>query len=138
MSSIEKVKISFVIPTLNEENNIESVLKSIKECVICNKINYEIIVVDNGSTDSTIEIAKKHGAKVFFKPGISISALRNYGVNKSTGSLLVFLDGDICLTTGGYGDSVVFGFSVMNKVQEIRSNVDNSNTGLQRRESIGS
>lgn len=112
------MKISFVIPTLNEENNIESVLNSIKESVICNKFNYEIIVVDNGSTDKTVEIAKHHGAKVFLRPGISISALRNYGARKSTGSLLVFLDGDICLTPS-WGLNIGYTIKILNKNPQI-------------------
>lgn len=112
------MKISIVIPTLNEENNIGSVLNSIKQSIICNKFSYEIIVVDNGSTDKTVEIAKHHGAKVFLRPGVSISALRNYGVKKSTGSLLVFLDGDICLTPS-WGLNIGSTIEILNKNPQI-------------------
>ena len=54
------MKISVILPALNEEKNIAKVLKNIKE----NNTVDEIIVVDNNSTDNTSNIAKEMGAKV--------------------------------------------------------------------------
>lgn len=61
-----KAKISIIVPTKNEERYLPGLLKSIKKQTVQ---PYEIIVADAGSTDRTVEIAKKYGAKVI-KGGI--------------------------------------------------------------------
>ena len=55
---------------------------------------YEVIVVDNGSTDRTVAIAEEHGASVFIMPKITIGALRNLGASHARGEVLAFLDSD--------------------------------------------
>lgn len=90
------MKISFIIPCLNEEKYIGTLIKSIKK-ESSNIHQYEIIVVDNGSNDSTAAIAGEMGARVFIKPRLAIGALRNYGVQKSLGQIIVFLDADLYL-----------------------------------------
>lgn len=90
-----ELKISFIIPTFNEEKNIERLLLSIKENVADN-YSYEIIIVDNGSTDNTVAKAKRYG-KVYTVIEKTIGFLRNYGAKKSSGFLIVFLDGDVYL-----------------------------------------
>lgn len=67
------MKVIITIPAFNEELTIGKTLDEIKEVMKTTKYNYEIQVVDDGSTDKTAEIAKKHGAKV-------ISHLRNRGL----------------------------------------------------------
>lgn len=88
--------LSFIIPTLNEEEGISGVLDSIKEN-IDGRFVYEVIVVDNGSCDRTVEIALKMGAICFHAPGYSISSLRNLGALEAKCDILVFLDGDVYL-----------------------------------------
>ncbi len=61
------MKVLISIPAYNEENDIERVIKEIKE-VMDNKYNYSIQVIDDGSTDKTVEVAKKLGAKVYTHP----------------------------------------------------------------------
>jgi len=85
--------ISFVIPALNEEKNIGRAITSIKACM--KEKPYEIIVVDNGSHDSTPKIAKSLGAKVIVDKTKTIGGLRNLGYKSSTGSILSFIDSDI-------------------------------------------
>lgn len=88
--------LSFIIPTLNEESNIGKLLESIRDNV-GDKYQYEIIVVDNGSTDNTVSIAKKY-CTVYIIPKKTIGYLRNFGANKALGQILVFLDGDVYIT----------------------------------------
>lgn len=57
---------------------------------------FEIIVVDNGSTDRSVSIAKSYTNKVFILPDVNVGAVRNFGVRQAQGDLLAFLDAD-CL-----------------------------------------
>ncbi len=88
---LEQNKIVVIIPALNEEESLPKVLKDIPEFVD------EIIVVDNGSTDSTITVADKNGATVLteVEKGYGAACLRaiDYIKNKNY-DILVFLDGD--------------------------------------------
>lgn len=60
-----KSKIIITIPAYNEEENISRIIKEIKESMNKTDYNYQILVVDDGSTDKTKELAKKDGAIVF-------------------------------------------------------------------------
>ncbi len=85
--------VSVIITTKNEESNIENCLKSI----ICQTYKHiEIIIVDNGSTDKTKEIAKKYTNLVYDK-GPERSAQRNYGVSISKGEYILYIDADMIL-----------------------------------------
>jgi len=55
---------------------------------------FEVLVVDNGSSDRTIEVARAKGARVFKKPDVTISGLRNFGSSQAAGAILAFLDAD--------------------------------------------
>jgi glycosyltransferase involved in cell wall biosynthesis len=90
------MKISIIIPTKNEEKNIENLLKSIKS-QYCNEL--EIIVVDNNSEDKTCEIASNYTSKIY-SYGPERSAQRNFGVSKSSGKYLLILDADMILEKG--------------------------------------
>lgn len=81
--------ISQCIIAKNEENNIEYCLSHLKSVVD------EQIVVDTGSTDRTVEIAEKLGAKVFhFEWVDDFSAARNFALDKAKGDWVIFLDCD--------------------------------------------
>jgi glycosyltransferase involved in cell wall biosynthesis len=87
------MQFSIIIPAKNEEQNIGRCVDSIQR-VKWEKTEFEIIVVDNGSSDRTVDIAREKGAQVFVRPGVTVSALRNYGASQSSGRILVFLDAD--------------------------------------------
>jgi glycosyltransferase involved in cell wall biosynthesis len=84
-----KRKISACMIAKNEENNIQRCIES-----YYNIVN-EIIVVDTGSTDKTVEIAKKFGAKVIhFEWQDDFSAAKNRALEEATGDWILFLDAD--------------------------------------------
>ncbi len=89
--------VSIIITTKNEEKNIGNCIKSIE---LQTYKNIEIIVVDNGSTDKTREIALAHNARVFNK-GPERSAQRNYGmIDQSGGKYVMYADADMVLSPG--------------------------------------
>lgn len=91
---MQKIKISVIIPARNEEKYIESCIKSVKvqdfDC-------YEIIVVDNGSTDRTAKIAQKLGVKVVFESRVGLPRAKETGRGIAKGNLLVYIDADTIL-----------------------------------------
>jgi len=86
--------ISVIIPTLNEEKYLPSCLNSLSNQ--CWSGRYQIIVVDGGSTDRTVEVARKHADKVLVEPGQRVGAARNIGAEESEGNILAFIDADTC------------------------------------------
>ena len=85
-----KTKISVIVITKNEEEVIGECLESVKWAD-------EIIVLDTGSTDKTLEVAKKFGAKIFKYPKpeeINYSAWRNYAFSKASGEWILYVDAD--------------------------------------------
>ena len=93
MSKLNSVSVSIIIPALNEEKIIGHCLESIDKLNMRHLVA-EVIVVDNGSTDNTIQISERYGAKVLIKREGTISSLRNYGAKASSGDILAFLDAD--------------------------------------------
>jgi glycosyltransferase involved in cell wall biosynthesis len=84
----EKPGLSISIVTYNEENNIERCLKSIGD------IATEIIIVDSGSTDRTIDIAKSYGAKVFTEVWKGYIVQKNSALSKCAKEWILCLDAD--------------------------------------------
>lgn len=81
--------ISCVINTYNEENNIEYALRSVYKWVD------EIIIVDMHSTDKTVSIAKRYGAKVYFYRNLGFAdPARKFALSKATKKWIVMLDAD--------------------------------------------
>jgi glycosyltransferase involved in cell wall biosynthesis len=84
-------KLSVVIPTKNGmSEGFESALREISKQVGISET--EIVVVDSGSSDGTVEVARSYGAKVFSIPPEEFNhgATRNYAAEKTTGELIVF------------------------------------------------
>ena len=85
--------ISVIIPTFNEATQIEATINKLRQHDEDNLIK-EIIIADGGSTDETILIAKKLGAKIIVSPVKGRSAQMNYGAKNATGNILYFLHAD--------------------------------------------
>jgi glycosyltransferase involved in cell wall biosynthesis len=90
------MRISVIIPTLNEEKLIESMLRQFKN-EIKNHYDIELILSDGGSSDNTVEIASRYVDKILIqddKLTKNISIGRNRGFLRANGDVLVFLNAD--------------------------------------------
>ena len=99
--------VSIVIPTLNSADTIDDCLTSIE----ANNgfVDYEVIVVDGGSTDSTVEIAQKHTVTLLSseKPQ---SRQRNTGIEHASGEIIAFTDSD-CVVSKNWLSTLVKNFN---------------------------
>ena len=85
--------VSFVIPVRNGAADLPRCLESIRanaEAAGC----VEVVVVDNGSTDGSADVARRLGATVVERPGLRVGGCRNEGAAASRGALLAFVDAD--------------------------------------------
>jgi glycosyltransferase involved in cell wall biosynthesis len=89
--------ISFVIPAFNEEAVIGETIDSIHSAVEVTQRPYEIIAVDDASTDRTAEIARAKGARIVSVHKRQIAAVRNAGAKEAKGDVLIFVDADTVL-----------------------------------------
>lgn len=94
--------VTVVIPTRNSEKTLGDCLDSVSRQ---RYRNVEIVVVDNDSSDSTREVAKRY-ADMVFNAGPERSAQRNYGANRANGEYLLFSDSDMVLTEDVVKDCV--------------------------------
>lgn len=101
-----KKTISIIIPCLNEAENLKQNLSKIKKMNIAS-LKKEIIVVDDGSSDNTAEVARKHRVKVVsYRPNRGKGyAVRN-GFEVATGDFLAILDADMTISPSELSRSV--------------------------------
>ncbi|RLI08331.1 hypothetical protein DRO42_06555 [Candidatus Bathyarchaeota archaeon] len=88
---------SIIIPTLNEEKNLGICFKSLMEQTYK---DFEVIIVDGGSKDNTVDMAERYGFDILevekTRPH-DVSAAKNEGARHSRGDLLFFLDADMAM-----------------------------------------
>jgi len=91
--------LSIIIPAYNEEKYIGRCLKSVSALKMPPGENYEVIVVNNASTDKTSEITKKilPSAKLINEPKKGLTIAYNRGAREAQGEILVFVDADMIL-----------------------------------------
>ena len=89
----ELLRVSIVVPTRNSARTLGACLASIERQT---HRNFEVIVVDNSSSDTTREIATEHGS-IVLTAAPERSAQRNEGARHATGSHLLFIDSDMVL-----------------------------------------
>lgn len=89
--------VSIIIPAKNVSRWLPLCLEAIvKQDYPRDK--YETLVIDNGSTDNTVQIAKDFGVRVLKEPELNIAGLRNYGASMAKGDLYAFIDADVVIS----------------------------------------
>lgn len=86
--------LSIIVPIYNAEKFLDKCLSSVKNI---KNIDFECLMIDDGSTDESYEICKRYVDKNFkyiFKENSGVSSTRNYGIEKSKGKYILFLDAD--------------------------------------------
>ena len=87
--------VSVVIPVYNEEKAIEGVINEVKQAMNAEDYSYEILIVDDASSDDTVNVSKKNKVKVICHPvNLGSGAARRTGIEHSQGRIIVMLDGD--------------------------------------------
>ena len=87
-------KLSFIVPAHNEEREIGGTLDAIRQAASLTGEPYEVIVVDDASTDQTAAVAASRGAAIVRVAHRHIAAARNAGAKVATGDMLLFVDAD--------------------------------------------
>jgi glycosyltransferase involved in cell wall biosynthesis len=91
-------EVSFIVPAFNEEALLAATLRAIREAAATIQESYEVIVVDDASTDNTTGVAESFGAKVIPVSCRHIAATRNAGAREARGDWLIFVDADTLVT----------------------------------------
>jgi glycosyltransferase involved in cell wall biosynthesis len=86
--------ISFIIPAYNEERLLGATLDALQAAARAAGEPYELIVADDGSTDQTALVARRHGARLVRVSHRQIAATRNSGAREAKGDFFVFVDAD--------------------------------------------
>ncbi len=96
---MEKPVINIIIPCFNEAKLLPLTLSALKRQSLKEACRLNVILMDNGSTDSSVEIAAEFGASIYVDRDATIAKLRNSGVSKTDNhGLLIFIDADIEVT----------------------------------------
>jgi glycosyltransferase involved in cell wall biosynthesis len=90
--------ISFIVPAHNEELLIGATLMAIHDAADEAGLDYDVIVVDDASTDATARIAVEHAARVVPVNKRQIAAVRNAGAREARGNIFIFVDADTLAT----------------------------------------
>lgn len=102
--SKNELLVSIIIPTLDSSGSLQHCLSSLKKNIT--EYQYEIIIVDGGSTDKTISIAKEYTTKIIIKNGCLRGEARNIGISSAKGSIICFTDSD-CIVPNNWIDGLV-------------------------------
>lgn len=86
--------LSFVVPAHNEASLLAATLQSIHAAATACGVKYEVVVVDDASTDRTAQLAVECNARVISVEHRKISATRNSGARATNGEMIVFVDAD--------------------------------------------
>jgi glycosyltransferase involved in cell wall biosynthesis len=109
------IQVSFIIPTLNAQKVIKKCLDSIIKQDFP-KSQYEILIIDGGSIDKTISIAKKYNAKVYQNPLKTAEAGKAIGIHQAHGKYICLIDSDNILTNKNWLKKMLYPFTENSKI----------------------
>jgi len=126
---MSNILFSIVVPTYNRESFIAKTIQSVLNQTYS---NFELIIVDDGSTDNTekfVKNVKDKRIKFFKKENKERGAARNYGTNKAKGDYITFLDSDDLLYSKYLEEANLFiasnnGINIFHQLFEVRNNSD--------------
>ena len=88
-------KVSIILPTFNAQETIETTIKSVLDQTYS---NIELLIVDDGSNDNTVDICCRYTEnpkiKLFCKENSGVSNTRNFAINNAEGTYIMFIDSD--------------------------------------------
>ena len=113
--------ISFIVPAYNEESLLGATLDALHAAGRAVGELYELVVVDDASTDQTALVAQRHGALLVSVAHRQIAATRNSGAREASGELLIFVD----------ADTIVNEAVVRSAVQALRDGAAGGGAGVQ-------
>jgi glycosyltransferase involved in cell wall biosynthesis len=128
-----QLELSFVVPAYNEEDIIEDMLGSIDDIIANKNIPYEILVVDDGSRDSTLARAKRYAGKnghvriVSYSKNVGKGHAVKTGFMKASGNVVVFADSDMEIdleVISKYLEALKYGDIVIASKKHSESQVD--------------
>lgn len=119
---MQQAEISVIIPVFNVEKYLVQALESVFEQ---ETTPLEIIVIDDGSTDKSVETIRKFRDRItiFQLPHKGAASARNFGISRSNGNFLAFLDADD-LWTANHLSVLLNSFSTENKVDMVLGNLE--------------
>ncbi|MDX2218024.1 MAG: glycosyltransferase family 2 protein [Burkholderiales bacterium] len=91
---MDKLVVTALMPCLNEAETIATCVKKAKACIERMGVPGEVVVADNGSTDGSIELALRHGARVVHQPMKGYGAALMAGIEVARGEIIVMGDSD--------------------------------------------
>ena len=126
-------KVSVVIPVYNKEKYISQCLDSLMNQTL-SRDSFEILCINDGSTDRSADIIKKHistakNIKLFNQENKGVSSARNKGILQASGKYILFLDADDRISNNTLADIVTFFDEVENEVDLVTYNIFYENKG---------
>jgi len=112
-------KVSVIVLTYNSAETLKPLLESLKQQTIPPD---EIIVIDGGSTDNTIDVAKGFGCIIYDKPIKIRAKARNIGVKLASGEIVVFIDSD-CIAEKSWLEELIRGLNEDNAIAGVSGRV---------------
>jgi glycosyltransferase involved in cell wall biosynthesis len=96
------MKISIIVPTHNRFQSLKNTIQSVVS--LQDESFFELIIVDNNSTDNTANIAQEYYpfVKYIFEKNTAFSRARRTGANNASGDILLFLDDDVLVNKGSF------------------------------------